>query len=57
MRWIVGYAYCDRTEVHCVCCESFNHGFLKYLGQLSEVDDAFNGATRWLIQGQLQRQQ
>ena len=56
-----GQAYAERLkkagiEVHCVCCESFNHGFLKYLGQLSEVDDAFNDATRWLIQDPLQRQ-
>jgi len=48
-----GHAYAERleqagVEVNYVCCDSLNHGFLKYAGQLREVDDTLNLATRWL---------
>jgi acetyl esterase len=50
-----GKAYAERlqragAEVSYVCCENLNHGFLKYAGQLREVDDTLNLATRWLGQ-------
>jgi acetyl esterase len=48
-----GKAYAERlkeagAEVSYVCCETLNHGFLKYAGQLKEVDETLNLATRWL---------
>ena len=38
------------TEATYQCCENLNHGFLKYAGQIDEVDQVIHQACQWLQQ-------